>query len=250
MNPYDSKNTLYQDTVIGSAEVVEHEPKILLECENTLEVNNHNAMRRLKFHDSNIVSGKGVSKEEIIRNLTHKEKEIAETRNVPVHLKDMFQNIAPGHSETEKDAIVDILNKYSDTFSKDETDLGRTSLIEFCIETGEAKPIKQPPRRVHMASAGEEKKLIDQMINQGIIQKSTSPWSSPLVLVLKKNGKVRACCDFRILNRATKPEAWPIPRIQDCLDTVAGGFIFSTFDLTSGFIRFPLEKRIFPKLHL
>ncbi|CAC5397556.1 unnamed protein product [Mytilus coruscus] len=120
MNPYDYKNTLYQDTVIGSAEVVEHEPKILLECEDTLEVNNQNAMRRLKFHDSNLVSGKWVSKEEIIRHLTNKEKEKAETRNVPVHLKDMFQNIAPGHSETEKDAIADILNKYSDTFSKDE----------------------------------------------------------------------------------------------------------------------------------
>ncbi|CAC5413534.1 unnamed protein product [Mytilus coruscus] len=243
MNPYDYKKTLYQDTVIGSAEVVEHEPKILLECEDTLEVNNQNAMRRLKFHDSNLMSGEGVSKEEIIRHLTNKEK--AETRNVPVHLKDMFQNIAPGHSETEKDAIADILNKYSDTFSKDETDLGRTSLSKFCIETGDAKPIKQPPRRVPMAYAGEEKKLIDQMTNQGIIQKSTSPWSSPLVLVLKKNGKVRACCDYRILNMATKPQAWPLPRIQDCLDTVAGGFIFSTFDLTSGFNQIHIPKTAF-----
>ncbi|CAC5357182.1 Retrovirus-related Pol polyprotein from transposon 17.6 [Mytilus coruscus] len=233
------------DTVIGSAEVVEHEPKMLLECEDTLEVNNQNAMRRLKFHDSNLMSGKGVSKEEIIRHLTNKEN--AETRNVPVHLKDMFQNIAPGHSETEKDAIADILNKYSDTFSKDENDLGRTSLIEFCIETGDAKPIKQPPRLVPMAYAGEEKKLIDQMTNQGIIQKSTSPWSSPLVLVLKKNRKVRACCDYRILNRATKPQAWPLPRIQDCLDTVAGRVIFSTFDLTSGFNQIPVRSEDIPK---
>ncbi|CAC5409714.1 unnamed protein product [Mytilus coruscus] len=76
MNPYDYKNTLYQDTVISSAEVVEHEPKMLLECEDTLEVNNQNAMRRLKFHDSNLVSGKGVSKDEIIRHLTNKEKEL------------------------------------------------------------------------------------------------------------------------------------------------------------------------------
>ncbi|CAC5395659.1 unnamed protein product [Mytilus coruscus] len=76
MNPYDYKNTFYQDTVISSAEVVEHEPKMLLECEDTLEVNNQNAMRRLKFHDSNLVSGKGVSKDEIIRHLTNKEKEL------------------------------------------------------------------------------------------------------------------------------------------------------------------------------
>ncbi|CAC5386245.1 unnamed protein product [Mytilus coruscus] len=76
MNPYDYKKTLYQDTVIGSAEVVEHEPKMLLECEDTLEVNNQNAIRRLKFHDSNLMSGKGVSKDEIIRHLTNKEKEL------------------------------------------------------------------------------------------------------------------------------------------------------------------------------
>ncbi|CAC5381151.1 unnamed protein product [Mytilus coruscus] len=76
MNPYDYKNTLYQDTVISSAEVVEHEPKMLLECEDTLEVNNQNEMRRQKFHDSNLVSGKGVSKDEIIRHLTNKEKEL------------------------------------------------------------------------------------------------------------------------------------------------------------------------------
>ncbi|VDI17858.1 Hypothetical predicted protein [Mytilus galloprovincialis] len=189
MNPYDYKKTLYQDTVIGSAEVVEHEPEMLLECEDTHEVNNQNAMRRLKFHDSNLMSRKGVPKEEIIRQLTNKEK--AEIRNVPAYLQEMFKNIAPGHSETEKDAIADILNKYSDTFSKDETDLGRTNLIEFCIETGDAKPVKQPPRRVPMAYADAERKLIDQMTNQGIIQKSTSPWSSPLVLVLKKMGSLK-----------------------------------------------------------
>ncbi|CAC5403869.1 unnamed protein product [Mytilus coruscus] len=103
-------NTNSIDTdVISQTEVVEHEPKMLLECEDTLEVNNQNAMRRLKFHDSNLMSGKGVSKEEIIRHLTNKEK--AETRNVPVHLQEMLKNIAPGHSETEKDAIADILNK-------------------------------------------------------------------------------------------------------------------------------------------
>ncbi|CAC5425004.1 unnamed protein product [Mytilus coruscus] len=170
MNPYDYKKTLNQDTVIGSAEVVEHEPKMLLECEDTLEVNNQNAMRRLKFHDSNLMSGKGVSKEEIIRHLTNKEK--AETRNVP-----------------------------SDTFSKDETDLGRTSLIELCIETGDAKPVKQPPRRVPLDYAGEEQKLIDQMTNQGIIQKSTSPWSSPLVLVLNKKREGKRKNTEKLLQR-------------------------------------------------
>ncbi|CAG2228678.1 unnamed protein product [Mytilus edulis] len=81
MNPY-----MYdQDTVIGSAEVVEHEPKMLLKCEDTLDVNNQIAMRRLQFHDSNLESGKGVSEEEIGRHLTTKEKELTPEPPPTIH---------------------------------------------------------------------------------------------------------------------------------------------------------------------
>ncbi|CAG2245319.1 unnamed protein product [Mytilus edulis] len=81
MNPY-----MYdQDTVIGSAEVVEHEPKMLSKCEDTLEVNNQIAMRRLQFHDSNLESGKGVSKEEIGRHLTTKEKDLTPEPPPTIH---------------------------------------------------------------------------------------------------------------------------------------------------------------------
>jgi hypothetical protein len=64
------------------------------------------------------------------------------------------------------------------------------------IDTGDAKPLKQPPRRVPMAYAEDEKKLIDQMQRQGIIQQSSSTWSGPLVLIMNKNGKIRPCIDY------------------------------------------------------
>ncbi|CAG2199505.1 unnamed protein product [Mytilus edulis] len=81
MNPY-----MYdQDTVIGSAEVVEHEPKMLLKCEDTLDVNNQIAMRRLQFHDSNLESGKRVSEEEIGRHLTTKEKDLTPEPPPTIH---------------------------------------------------------------------------------------------------------------------------------------------------------------------
>lgn len=121
-------------------------------------------------------------------------------------------------------------------------DLGLTHLVEHTIDTGDAKPVKQPPRRVPIAFAEEEKKLIMQMQEQGVIRKSSSPWSSPLVLVIKKNGKVRPCVDYRRLNAVTIKDAFPLPRIQDCLDTVAGATIFSTFDLTSGYHQIPVRS--------
>lgn len=67
-----------------------------------------------------------------------------------------------------------------------------------------------------MAFAGEEKNVVSEMYEQGIIQKSNSPWSSLLVLVVKKNGKIRPCVDYRRLNAATVKDAFPLPRIQDC----------------------------------
>ena len=82
-----------------------------------------------------------------------------------------------------------------------------------------------------MAYAEDEKKLINTMQRQGIIQKSSSPWSSPLVLVMKNNGKIsRPCVDYRRLNSVTKKDAFPLPRIQDCLDTVSGATLFSICD--------------------
>jgi hypothetical protein len=100
----------------------------------------------------------------------------------------LFNEAVQERSPEETIIIAELLQKFSDTFSKNDTDLGQTNLVEHHIETGNAKPLKQPPRRVPMAYAEDEKKLIDTMQRQGIIQKSSSPWSSPLVLVMKKNG--------------------------------------------------------------
>jgi hypothetical protein len=77
-----------------------------------------------------------------------------------------------------------------------------------------SKPLKQPPRRVSLAFANEEKLVIEQMERQGIIRKSKSPWASPIVLVRKKNGKVRPCIDYRRLNSVTENDAFPLPRIH------------------------------------
>ncbi|VDI37532.1 Hypothetical predicted protein [Mytilus galloprovincialis] len=100
MNPY-----MYdQDTVIGSAEVVEHEPKMLLKCEDTLELelNNQIAMRRLQFHDSNLESGKGVSKEEIGRHLTTKEKDLTPEPPPTIHFVHVATMLQLHKKETEE----------------------------------------------------------------------------------------------------------------------------------------------------
>ena len=97
------------------------------------------------------------------------------------------------------------------------------------------------------AYAAEQKGAIEDLLKKGVIQKIVSPWASPIVLVRKKNGSMRPCVDYRKVNALVKPDGFPLPRIQDCLDAVSGAHLFSSFDLTSGYFQIPLKKEDIPK---
>ena len=79
------------------------------------------------------------------------------------------------------------------------------------------------------------KKLLDDMLRKEIVTPSQSPWASPVVLVRKKDGSTRFCVDYRKVNAVTRKDAYPLPRIDTTLDTLAGSKWFSTLDLLSGY---------------
>ena len=112
---------------------------------------------------------------------------------------------------------------------------------------GKTCPIKQRPRRPPMAFAGEEQKLIRKQLDSGVIQESTSPWESPLVFVRKKDGIIRPCVDYRRLNDVTVKDAYPLPKISDCLDSLGGARLFSTLDLQSRYWQTEVRKEDRPK---
>jgi hypothetical protein len=76
-----------------------------------------------------------------------------------------------------------------------------------------------------------------------VIKPAHGPWSSPIVLVKKKDGSSRFCIDFRRLNSVTRKDAHPLPRIDDTLDALAGAQWFSTIDLASGYWQVEMENR-------
>ena len=81
-----------------------------------------------------------------------------------------------------------------------------------------------------------------KMLDRGVIEPSNSPWSSPVVLVTKKDGSIRFCVDYRVLNSLTVKDAYPIPRVDECLDALSGSKWYSSMDLNSGFWLVGLKK--------
>jgi hypothetical protein len=234
LNPFAHTVTLRQDAEVGRAEKIELVLNTIAERENPNELVNFNRTRRVST----------VNRQENTRRLPFK---AAIESEVPGHLKELFDKSTQGRSEVEKQAVAGLFVKYSDTFSKDEWDIGLTHLTEHSIDTGDAKPIRQRPRRVPLAFAKEERQAIDDLMKKGVIKESTSPWASPIVLVRKKSGAVRPCVDYRKVNGLIKQDGFPLPRIQDCLDAVSGSSLFSSFDLTSGYFQIPLKPEDIPK---
>ena len=120
--------------------------------------------------------------------------------------------------------------------------VGRTIRGEHRINTQDAQPIALPLRRIAWVEKDKIKEEIDKMKQQGIIEDSESPWSSPPVLVRKKDGSIRFCIDYRRLNEVTVPDKYPLPRIDDVLDALSHGHYFSVIDLKSGYWQIPMHK--------
>lgn len=97
------------------------------------------------------------------------------------------------------------------------------------------KPFRLPYRRVPPCHYDKLRTALTEMEELGIIRKSQSEYSSPLVLVVKPSGDLRICNDFRWLNARTVKDAHPLPHQTDALAALGGNVFFSTMDLTSGF---------------
>ncbi|HVH95926.1 MAG TPA: reverse transcriptase family protein, partial [Bacillus sp. (in: firmicutes)] len=135
------------------------------------------------------------------------------------------------------------MDKHQDVFAKDSNDLGRTNIAKHLIDTGDHKPIKQTAYRVnpHRKKIIEEE--IQKMLEKGVIRRSNSPWSTPVTLILKPNGKWRFCIDFRKLNDITRKDNHPLPRIDTLLEKFRGSKWFSTMDMASGYWQIEMEEK-------
>lgn len=147
----------------------------------------------------------------------------------------MVEEAEQSLSEEEKSQLFALLLQYHTLFATCDDDLGRTGRVQHKINTGNAPPIRQSVRRMPQLRRQEAKKLLNDMLGRAVIQPSSSPWASPVVLVPKKDGSFRFCIDYRKVNAVTRKDAYPLPRVDEALDTLAGSKWFSALDLLSGY---------------
>ncbi|XP_072293407.1 uncharacterized protein [Eucyclogobius newberryi] len=140
-----------------------------------------------------------------------------------------------------------LLRQHASVFSAHDQDLCCTNLISHEIPLSDDIPIRQRHRRISPSEYEVVKDHINQLLEAQVIRESSSPYASPIALVRKKDGTLRLCVDYRQLNCRTRKDAFPLPRIEESLDSLTGARWFSTLDLASGYNQVPVSEKDRPK---
>ena len=187
---------------------------------------------------------------ELLDRLDHSQREsfLRLWNTVPPHIRRIdFALDAAGWDPTALDALSTTLTTYADVFSSSKLDYGECFLRPFenKVPPG-TQPIQSRPYKLNPVLSKQADAILDSYLAAGLIQHSTPPWSSPLVCVPKKSGGIRITVNYRKLNKVTEIPQIAIPRVDEVLDTLGGGSIFSVFDLFLGFTQLTIHPDTIP----
>jgi RNase H-like domain found in reverse transcriptase/Reverse transcriptase (RNA-dependent DNA polymerase)/Integrase zinc binding domain/Integrase core domain len=166
-----------------------------------------------------------------------------DTRNIEELLEKKLEHL----DASDRQLMLSVLMKYDRLYYKEgDKRLRCTSAVKHIIHTGDSKPIYKRAYRVPQSQRELVKKLVEDQLEKGIIEPSSSPYGAPVVIVPKKslNGEknYRFCVDFRLLNAKTIPDVYSLPNITETLESFCNCNFFSTIDLASGYYQIPMDK--------
>lgn len=144
--------------------------------------------------------------------------------------------------EVDRKRLFEILNKYKHCFASTLKELGCTNAAEMTIEINSKRPIVYRPYRLSHKEREQVRTMVSEMIEADVIRESTSEYASPIILVRKKDGKLRLCIDYRMLNSVTVKERYPMPIIEDEIARLSGQAYFISLDLASGYYQVPIAE--------
>ena len=162
----------------------------------------------------------------------------------PPPVKETLRKIYTEVPREVRDGLDKILSDFEDMFPE-QLPKGRPPKreVEFAIKTDPvAAPPNRPPYRLSPKEHEELQAQIEDLLAQGHIRPSQSPYGAPILFVLKKDGRWHMCIDYRALNKQTIKDRYPLLRIDDLLDRLGKAKYFSTIDLASGYHQIPMKE--------
>jgi Reverse transcriptase (RNA-dependent DNA polymerase)/RNase H-like domain found in reverse transcriptase/Integrase zinc binding domain/Integrase core domain len=147
-------------------------------------------------------------------------------------------------AESAQLAIIDILHRYQNVWTQ--KGVGGACGIQHEIKLLKKHPVALPPRHIALKHQPEIDRQITEMLNDGVISRSTSPYKTYPVMVGKKDGSQRMAIDYRRLNEVTITDRYPIPNVSDLMQAVEGSKFFCSFDLRAGFWQISLAAAAKP----
>ncbi|XP_054727437.1 uncharacterized protein LOC129237061 [Anastrepha obliqua] len=157
--------------------------------------------------------------------------ELPDIFNIDISRKADDVDIGPKLGKHQRDVLKRLID---DTYFSNSVK-AEPSNYEMKIHLTSDVPFHCAPRRLSYAERSQVQAIIDELRQDGIIRPSNSPYASAIVLVRKKNGKIRLCVDYRALNKLTVRDNYPLPLIDDCIDYLENKKFLSVLDLKSGF---------------
>lgn len=142
----------------------------------------------------------------------------------------------------DNEKLMTLLNEFRMCFALNMRELGYTSMIEMDIIDNE-EPVVCRPYRTSAAERETIDKIVAEWKEAGIVTETSSTYTSPVLLVMKKDGEPRLVVDYRKLNSQTVRRVFPTPNIDEHLETLTGAKMFCTLDLASGYLQVPLTER-------
>lgn len=154
----------------------------------------------------------------------------------------MFEKTKHLQEQTQRSQTRFMINKYQELFDTSKPSVIKTT-IQHTIRTGNHYPIYHHPRRTSNTIKEIIRSETEKMLKEGIIRPSSSPWSSPVVIVKKKDGTPRFCVDYRKINSITEKDVYPLPRIDEIIEQLSQSGWYTKFDLKNGYFQAPISEQ-------
>ena len=183
-----------------------------------------------------IPAGTVLGTQESITELSQPERSDVNEDNQDLKLPSV-EHLNPDDKKQFEKLLVD----YKDVFSQSTEDIGAyKGSHQMVINTMGKEPVRQRGYRTPLHLRALLRESLDTLKGQGVIEDSTSPWASPVVMIRKKDGGIRICCDYRAVNAVIKHDSYPLPRIEDILHTTRKARVYTVLDQRAAYWAIPI----------